>query len=153
MTCYKKGGGHTGEYEIGRELHSLNNLITRYIDRDSHKAQIDSVTGTNGWIISYLGNNEGREIYQKDLEKHFTITRSTVSKVLILMEQKGLIERTSVAHDSRLKKLTLTPKAQELLKLMREDIMRLEQTLTAGFSESELDTLLSYIRRMKANIE
>lgn len=137
---------------VGRELHSLENLIRRYFEFSSHRKEVETITGNNGWIIGYLSENGDKDIYQKDIEDHFTITRSTVSKVLRLMEQKGLIQRQAVAHDARLKKIVLTDKAWKIYDFMREDGKKMEQTLTKGFTEEELKTLYSYIQRMKGNI-
>lgn len=137
---------------IGRELRSLNNLIRRYFDFATHHKEIETVTGNNGWIIGYLAENTGKDIYQKDLERHFTITRSTASRVLSRMEQKGLIERQPVARDARLKKIVLTDKAWQLKGLMRQDVVQIEQTLLHGFTEEEKCTLSAYIQRMKHNI-
>lgn len=137
---------------IGVELRSLNNLIRRYFEFSSYKKEIQAITGNNGWIIGYLAENEGRDIYQKDLEEHFTITRSTASKVLRLMEQKDLIQRQAVAQDARLKKIVLTEKAWKIRELMREDANRMEKQLTDGFTDEELKMLYSYVQRMKKNI-
>ena len=137
---------------IGMELRSLNNMIRRYFQFSSHKKEIETVTGNNGWIIAYLAENAGKDIYQRDLESHFTITRSTASKVLNLMEQKGLIQRLAVARDARLKKIVLTEKAWEIKGLMREDGERMERILLTGFTEEEVNTLYSYLQRMRANI-
>jgi len=137
---------------IGVELRSLNNLIRRYFEFSSHKDEIKSVTGNNGWIIGYLADNEGKDIFQKDIEDQFTITRSTASKVLSLMERKGLIRRQAVMQDARLKKIILTEKAWAVSEIMKEDAEKLERTLIEGFTQEEAETLISYIRRMKENI-
>lgn len=138
---------------IGFELKCLNNLIMRKVENLPGKNEIDSITGTNGWIIGFLAENADKDIYQKDLEQRFSITRSTASKVLILMEKKGLIQRCSVPHDARLKKLVLTEKAWKLSEQMINDAMRIEATLTKEFTEEELKTLYHYIQRMKNNIQ
>ncbi|MGE4353992.1 MAG: MarR family winged helix-turn-helix transcriptional regulator [Oscillospiraceae bacterium] len=137
---------------IGVELRSLNNLIRRYFEFSSHKKEVDSVTGNNGWIIGYLADNKGHDIFQKDIEDHFTITRSTASKVLSLMERKGLIQRLAVAQDARLKKIVLTEKAWDINKVMKKDSKEMDETLLRGFTEGEIEALISYIRRMKENI-
>lgn len=136
----------------GLELRSLNNLIRRYFEFSSHKKEIETITGNNGWIIGFLAKNEDKDIYQRDIEEHFTITRSTTSKVLSLMEQKGLIQRQTVARDARLRKIVLTDKARKLKGLMWEDTVNMEQTLIKGFTDEETETLYSYIQRMKENI-
>ena len=139
--------------KIAMELRSLSNMNRRYMDNNSHKKIVDSITGTNGWIIGYLDQNSDHDVYQRDLEETFGITRSTVSKVVNLMVQKGLVDRSAVEHDARLKKLTLTDKSRKLIDLMHEDNDMLENILTAGFSEEEKFQLMEYIKRMKNNMK
>lgn len=141
------------EPTIGMELHSLSNMNRRYMDNNSHKQLLESITGTNGWIIGYLDHNSDRDVFQKDLEDAFSITRSTVSKVVNLMVQKGLVERSPVDYDARLKKLTLTQKSLELISFMDEDRSKHEDVLTKGFTENEKQQLSEYIRRMKNNMK
>lgn len=137
---------------VGLELRSINNLIRRYFEFCAHKKEMDSATGNNGWIIGYLAHHSQQDIYQKDIEDHFTIARSTASKVLTLMEQKGLIQRLTVKQDARLKKIVLTDKAWKIHDIMGKDAEKLEATLVKGFSEKEIDLLLSYLKRLKENI-
>lgn len=139
--------------KIAMELHSLSNMNRRFMDNNSHKKMLDSITGTNGWIIGYLDHNSDRDIYQRDLEETFGITRSTVSKVVNLMVVKGLIERSAVEHDARLKKLMLTDKSRELISVMHKDNEMLESIMTQGFSDEEKAQLLEYIARMKNNMK
>jgi DNA-binding MarR family transcriptional regulator len=141
------------EHRIGREIRSLNNAIRREVDNSPVKRKIDDITGTNGWIIGYIARNLERDIYQRDIEKEFGITRSTASKVLILMEKKGLVERVSVPHDARLKKLVLTQKSLELAEMMHTDANQIEARLIKGFTEDELKTFSDYILRMKKNMQ
>lgn len=133
-------------------IRSLNNLIKRYFEFSSNRKQIDQATGNNGWIISYLGDHVSEDIFQKDIEDHFTITRSTASKVLSLMEQKGLILRLSVSQDARLKKIVLTQKAQDLKLMMVADRQQLETTLLQGFSAEETAQMAGYLERLKLNM-
>lgn len=138
---------------ISIELRSLSNLIRRFFENSSNKTSVQKITGANGWIIAYIAENADEDVFQRDLEAEFGVTRSTASKVVNLMVQKGLIERQSVPYDARLKKLTLTDKALEIYKLMDEDLINLEKLLAKGFSEEELELLFSFIERMKKNLE
>lgn len=139
---------------IGYELRILDNLIKRYFDYSSNRSKIESATGNNGCIIAFIGEcqNADMDVYQRDIERHFEITRSTVSSVITLMEQKGLIQRVPVKQDARLKKIILTQKAEDLKEVMRNDATQMNKTLTNGFSDDELDTLYLFIQRMKKNI-
>lgn len=138
---------------IGIELRSLNNLIMRYMENCCSNKKIDSITITNGWIIGYIAHNKDKDIFQKDLEKEFSITRSTASKVINLMVQKGLIERHSVSYDARLKKLVLTKTALDICNIMKSNGKKLEEKLTKGLSKEELDCFYICIQKMKHNLE
>lgn len=130
----------------------MTNMIRRFFEFSSHKKEIETITGNNGWIIGFLADNSDREIFQRDIENYFTITRSTTSKVLSLMEQKGLIRRVAVSQDARLKKIELTDKAHDISRIMLDDREKLESTLMNGFTEDEAALLVSYLTRMKENI-
>lgn len=135
------------------EIHSLSNMTMRYMENNSHKKLVDSITGTNAWILGVLAHNDDKEVFQRDLEETFGVTRSTVSKVVNLMVQKGLIERSPVEYDARLKKLSLTDKSRELIGYMQEDNDNLDAVLTEGFSEEEKAQVAAYLRRMKNNLK
>lgn len=138
---------------LGPEIHALNNLLQRNAQNIMPLKYVESITGTNAWIIGYLADHGDQDICQKDLEKEFLITRSTASKVIKLMEQKGFIERQAVPQDARLKKLVLTDKAMSLHQAIVKEIDKFENDLKEGFSEEELELFLSFIDRMKNNLK
>jgi len=142
------------EQSIGVELRRLSNLTCRYFEQQTNKKQVDAITGTNGWIIGYIARQEkeGRQVCQRDLEARFGITRSTASKVVSLMAQKGLLDQQSVPEDRRLKQLVLTERARQVALLMEEDHQQFEQTLRRGFSEEELETLFFLLEKLKSNL-
>ena len=111
-----------GTRAVGKAIRALDNMIMRRFDRNRPDREVlERITGTNRWVIGYLAEQEraGREVYQKDLEAVFGITRSTVSRVLDLMERKGLVERRAGQGDARLKKLVLTDRAMAMHARMR----------------------------------
>ncbi len=136
---------------IGIGLRSLNNAVRRYLENNTPPLSGDKITCSNAWIIGFIDRAEG-DVYQRDLEEEFGITRSTASKVLILLEKKGLILREGVAHDARLKKLVLTDKAREIAVRMKKNGARMEAQLTRGFTEEELSALANYMQRMRDNL-
>ena len=137
---------------IGIEIRALDNQIKRLIDSKIQKSAFCRLTGSNGWIIDYIRKKSPKPVYQKDLEAEINITRSTASKVLNLMEEKGFIVRESVPEDARLKKLVLTPEAIDISKGMEADRDAIERQITKGFSEKELEQFYSYIERMRKNV-
>ena len=83
------------------------NLFFRELDAMNTEKLQEPISGHNMIVIEYLIKHE-EPVYQRDLENHFFVRRSTVSKVLRLMEEKGMIERLSVHDDARLKQIVLT---------------------------------------------
>ena len=99
--------------KIGLEIRKLNHEMNRNLELQVKAEGIDEVTLMHGWIMRYLYENREKEIYQKDIEKHFSIGRSTVTSIIQLMEKKGFIERQAVQSDARLKKVLLTEKGEK----------------------------------------
>ena len=112
----------------------------------------DNVTRNNGWILNYLAHHSERDIYQKDIENDFGIRRSTVSKVIRLMEEKGLICREAVPNDARLKKLTLTPEGKKLQAAIEKEQQKTEQLLRQAVSEEELKIFFEVMEKFKKSI-
>ncbi len=127
-------------------------MIGRRADSSAGRKRLDSLTGTNGWIIGYIAHNKGREVFQRDIEEHFAVRRSTVSRVVTLMEQKGLIERCSVEGDARLKKLVLTDKAWQIHAEIETDLNELEEKLVSGISENDLKVFRKVAKQMAQNM-
>lgn len=94
---------------IGAEIRGLQNLISRQLEGLTSNLGENLISGPNLFILKYLMENEGKDVFQCDLEKVLSVTKSTCSKVLTTMQQKGLIERSSVS-DARYKKSALPKK-------------------------------------------
>ena len=113
----------------------------------------DNVTRNNGWILNYLAHHSERDIYQKDIENDFGIRRSTVSKVIRLMEEKGLLCREAVPNDARLKKLTLTPEGKKLQAAIEREQQKTEQLLRQAVSEEELEIFFQVMEKFRKSIQ
>lgn len=142
---------HTNE--IGVQIRILSNMIFRYLWSHGRSKEVEKITSSNGWILGYLAHNKNRDIFQRDLEEKFSVRRSTASKTITLMEQKGLIQRERVNYDARLRKLVLTPKGREIHEIVMQDIQMAEQQLTNGLTDEEKTVFMQIIEKMKQNIQ
>ena len=141
------------ERSVSFEFKIISNLIKRQLDNSANIQYLDSLTGTNGWIIGFLAENDNKDIFQRDLEEQFSIRRSTASSIVKLMEQKGFITRVPVAYDARLKKIVLTKKAYEIHETIFKDMANLEQQLISGLTTEELYAFFKVVDKIKSNIE
>ena len=141
------------EKSILDEIRIVDNLIKRSIDKRMKENGLDVLTSGNGRIIGYLYDRRGEDVFQKDFESCVGITRSTASKVIHLMVEKGYIKRERVSSDARLKKLVLTKQAEDVAQWIHQDHDMMEETLLQGFSEEELEHLYEYLYRIQSNLK
>ena len=74
---------------------------------------IPDISGANARIIMLIAHNDSRGVptYQSDIRDCFSTTRSTSSRVIKLMEQKGWITCSASTRDAQKIRLRLTKKA------------------------------------------
>lgn len=140
------------ELSVGLTIRKLNNAIRRDIEKTNAKNNI-SAKGVHGWAIKYFYENKDIDIFQRDFEEKFSIRRSTATQILKLMEKNGLIVRKSVESDARLKKIILTDKAEDILKIIDEDIKRREKRMRENISKSDLEVFFSVCEVLIKNLE
>lgn len=149
----EKGGIGTDKREhIGFYLRVLHNRIDAKI-KESGEASGFCVTQIQHWIIHFLMEHQDREIFQRDLEEEFHVSRATISSTLQVMERNGLILRNAVESDARLKKLSLTPKSLEFSRRAQENVVKMEECLSRGMTPQEREELLGLLRRVLQNLE
>ena len=140
-------------YKIGKEIRKISNLIHRNLSHSKHREILEATTCQNMWIIEYLLRNSDRDIFQKDIEDEFSIRRSTVSKMLTLMEKKGFIQRESVPCDARLKKLVVTDKGISVNNCIKQDFAALENKIKKDITNEELEVFKNIMKKIAQNLE
>lgn len=138
---------------VTRELKILNNKIKRAADASIPPELKAEVTEMQCRILGFLTHRKDQDVFQRDVEAEFSITRATASKILTGMERGGLITRSGVEGDARLKKLELTEKADGVFAKMRENMMEFEESLTWNLTAEERKTLLSLLRKLEQNLD
>lgn len=141
------------EHHVGYEIKALSNLLRRKVmESTTGSPEGDDFTEMQAKILGFLCHNRDQEICQKDIEEAFYIRRSTASRLLKRLEADGYIVRRSVSRDARLKQVTTTPKADALLQEIVKRISQVEQSLTRGLSQQELDQFLTTVEKLKRNL-
>ena len=133
-------------------LKVIDNLVRKLMDRHI-VAEKQGLTIMHAWILGFLYNNPDRAVYQRDIEREFRINRATVSGMISLMEQKGLIHRLSVSHDGRLKKLELTQLGRELHENQIRRFEALEGLLEDSLAPEELQQLFVITDKLRHTLE
>ena len=142
------------EDTIGFRVRDLSNAIKRLrpCAQDSAEAGIEGFTRVQGWVIGYLYEHREADVYQRDMEKQFSVSRPTMTEILKSMEKNGLIMRTHDESDARLKKISLTDKSLALHEEHERMVERFEAQMRKGVSDAELKAFFATIQKLKANI-
>ena len=138
---------------IGFEIKKLHMLISNELRSATSIKAIDDMTNTHGYVLKYLAQNEGKEVFQRDIEKEFMISRPTVSEIIKLMEKNGLVERRSVAKDARLKQILLTEKGKTLNVLVKKEFDDFEKSLSDLLTEEESKSLEQIILKLSDGLK
>lgn len=139
---------------IGCKLRLLHNQIHNHMEYQKQQNESDTgeLTRMQRFTIGFLYRNSEKEIYQKDIEAEFAISRATASNMLSLMERKGLLIREPVEHDARLKKLVLTELSTKMYRQIEQDIRDTEMLLTRGMSKEDRVHIHRYLDLMIQNL-
>ncbi|CCX38863.1 putative uncharacterized protein [Clostridium sp. CAG:1013] len=139
--------------DIGFQIRTLSHLVKRVVDQTAFSGEELHPTGVQGWIIGYLYNHRHQEVFQRDIQEQFSIRRSTVTGILQLMEKNGLVTRSSVEQDARLKKLELTQKGIELHERVERSIRQVEDRISNCLTPEEKEEFIRLCEKIRENLQ
>lgn len=136
---------------VSHEIKILGNMVGRKIEHNMRLCDIDCATVMHGRIMGFLKRSGKRDVYQRDIEQEFGISRATVTNILQLMEKKGYIERLSDKSDMRLKKLRLTALGEETDKRILACLKNTDEELISDIGADELEVFYRVADKIKHN--
>lgn len=138
------------EYEIGAQIHMLSRKIKRKLDETFVSY---GITGVQAIMLKFI-NDKSREgkVYAKDIECEFDMRRATIAGILQLLEQNQLITRKAEGSDARLKEITITKKALEIISNVDSSIAQLEKRLEKNMSKEERENFLKTLDKLSKNL-
>ena len=121
--------------------------IRYYFDQSM---SVNGLTSIQTRILGHLwhAEEEGRSVFQREIEDVFRIKRSSVTSVLQTLERKGLIIRESIPEDARVKKLVLTDAARKMQVCTYHVLCEIEQEVRSLFTDEEFLQFLDYMNRI-----
>ncbi|MDE6434708.1 MAG: hypothetical protein K2L07_10840 [Lachnospiraceae bacterium] len=137
---------------VGYQLKMLDQIFCKEMVKLFREDGYDGVTMLGGWILEYLAFQEEEVIYQKDIERNFKVGKSTIAGIMKVLEKNDLIVRKSVKGDARLKQVCLTKKGEQYIEQMRQRRNAMEERVTKGLSQKELDLFFQIVKKMRENL-
>ena len=109
-------------------------------------------SGAQGRTLHFLLAHTKIDIFQKDIEEEFGIRPPTATALLKELEQRGLIRKEPVPYDARKKKIVVTEEALQYKDCVLKGLEELNQKLTAGISDEEMQVFFSVTDKMLKNL-
>ena len=138
--------------DVGLLIKFLNNSITNEINRNLLKFNL---TATQHEVLVYILKNENkRDVFQKDVEKHLKLTNPTITGIIKRLEEKGMIVRCASTGDARCKCLHVTEEGHNILhKCFHQGILSVEAKLVKNISEKDQVLLKELLYKALKNLE
>ena len=134
----------------------FKNLITateRYIQELSKSHGVEHLSGPQGWTVMFLKDNQGKEIFIKDIEKRLDISKSVTSNLIKRMEKNGFISVIPSRKDRRYKQIVLPPIGQEKAGKITVFLTDLKKLLLKDISQEDLSVARKVFKQIKQNLE
>lgn len=103
-------------------------------------------------VLQFLADRGEQETTMQDIGQHFHLKHPTVIGLIQRLEQKGFVTTAISERDRRCRVVRLTDQFDEVQRVMNEIRVYLDARAARGFSEEEMATLCSYLKRVYENI-
>ncbi len=142
---------------IGHEIRRIERLlavnVSRRLSAYARENGIDRITFNHSWVMRYLYENQGREVCQRDIEKAFSIGRSTMTEMLNTLEKREYLHRELVEHDARLKRVALTGKGMDVVQKIEQFFEAFETELSDGITQEESEVFYRVMDKVGENLK
>lgn len=131
------------EDHLGYLLRRVSNQVSGEFER---ALRARSISVAEWVVLSRVGSKRG--ITSGELANELNLTRGAISKIVEKLEAKGLISRSSVEDDARVKKLFLTGNGNELLPQLVQIADDNDRRFFDGLSSSEKKALRRLLQKL-----
>lgn len=132
---------------IGKHITIIYNNMNYYINKKLEKYNIKR---NQLQILHYLYYNEG--ICQNEIGEALKLDKVTVTKVLMVLVNEGLVEKREVEEDRRRKELYVTEKGNKLQNEIYKIMQEVTDIMFQGFSEGEMQMYKELSIKISKNI-
>lgn len=134
--------------EILREI----GMIARALDSISN-IEFKEHALTKGQYLYLVRICEHPGIIQEKVAEMIKVDRSTAARAIQKLELNGFIEKKEDDHNKKIKKLFPTEKGKSVYPFIRRENKHSDAVALKGFSESEAETILALLQRVRSNVE
>ncbi len=128
-------------------MHLRSAYLTLHRRAQNHFAEF-GVTADQYVILTLLAQKDG--VKQQDLVERSSSDPNTVSAILLLLEQRGLITRHEHKEDRRARAVRLTAEGRSLQQRLMEHAKQLHDVISAAVSEEDFEYVIGCLERISS---
>lgn len=139
------------------QLYNALSRLSRLIHRMEHRMAHDDapqklkIHRSQTRLLSIISQNNGAS--QRDLAELMDIRPSSMTEMLLRMEQAGLITRKQDANDQRVMRIFLTEAGEKATEQSNTSTLDLTAALFNSLTTEEQTQMLLLIEKLSANLE
>ncbi|MBM6830108.1 MarR family transcriptional regulator [Anaerotignum lactatifermentans] len=133
----------------GTLLIQLGNAVTWLRNQ---KMQSIDLTSSQSGIIQYILRHPHEKVTAGNLIERLRLSKPTISKIIKLLERKGLVERSTDNKDLRKRIIVLTKKGQSLEEELQRIDQQAEEILLYGMTAEETAQFLGLLQKALENL-
>lgn len=138
---------HIEEQHIGYLLRQTAHLSHTIYNK---KLEKEGISVSQDSVLSLLYRSNG--LTQKELQQALYIQASSLTKLIDILEKKGLVTRISHPEDARYKLISLTEVGSSLKNQLWSVKTEAEKEITKGLSIQEIEVLTQLLIRLKGDL-
>jgi len=135
-------------YDIGYQIQQISHFL-KQIQNAQLLTEGLSISHVNVMYVLYTQDC----VTQSFIQKKLGIKASSLSKLIDILMQKGLVTRKVSERDARIKLICLTPSGKTKKAQLYAITKDIEQQLTLGLEKTEITTLSALLSTVKSNLE
>ncbi len=136
------------ENHVGYLIQQISHLLEQLFNKNLAN---EDLSVSHARLIYLLYKNDG--MTQSELQQDLLIKPSSITKLIDVLEKKGLVKREASNEDARIKRIYLTnegKKKEEILCNIKE---KTEVNLLITISESEHQDLIRILKSIKQTLQ
>lgn len=136
--------------DFGSRITLISHAISQSFNR---LFQAHNLTYPQSRVLTYLFDHEDHPcINQRELERALGLKASSVSSLVVTLEQKGFLSTSRTVADARSKQIVLTGQARQLQSVLTEAGEAIEARLSCGIEGEEKEIVSRALEQMIHNL-
>ena len=136
---------------IGKTIVITSRQVRRIIGAKYLDNLIAGLNYAQGHVLGYISHHEG--VTATDLQKHFGLSKSSVSEILTVLVKEGYLTYEKSDSDARCRVIALTEKAELIREKQEQASQQFETRLKKGISQEDEEAFYRVIATIEKNLE